>query len=68
MKLITEAALDDQFNVQIGKIQDAIEKLEALTQAFMKEQHWTTLSQVRALDRAQNDIQKLADHFSALRW
>lgn len=67
MKLIQEAALDDQFNTQMDKIQQAIIKLEALAQSFNKEQHWPVRTQVRMLEVASKDLDKLAMHFQALR-
>jgi hypothetical protein len=34
MKLINEAALDDKFNIEMAKIQDAIEKLEKIAVGY----------------------------------
>lgn len=67
MKLITEAALDDQFNVQMGKIQDAIKKLQDLSKKFDRSMHMPVRSQVTALNTASKDLETLAMVLGALR-
>lgn len=64
MKLITEAEFDDKFNVEMAKIQDAIQKLEDLIE---KDRHTPVGSQVRALERASHDLGVLATHYQGLR-
>lgn len=67
MTLLQEAELDDQFNVQMGKIQQAIIKLEALAGSFNKAQHWPVRSQVSALERSGKDLENLAHLMSSMR-
>ena len=67
MKLLQEADLDKQFNTQMDRIQQAIIKLEALAQQFTKDKHWPVPTQVRALETATRDLDKLSIHFRALR-
>jgi hypothetical protein len=67
MKLITEATLDDTFNKQMMKIQDAIEALEKMPAMFTSQKSWPVSSQVRALEIASKDLDKLAIHFAGLR-
>lgn len=55
MKLIQEASLDDQFNRQMMKIQDAIEALEKMA----PQMEFPVASQVRMLEQAASDIQKI---------
>lgn len=67
MKLLQEAALDDQFNVQLSKIQEAIIKLEKLAGSFNKQQHWPVRTQIRGLEVAQKDLENLVTLYSGLR-
>lgn len=60
MKLLTEATLDDQFNQQMAKIQDAIAKLEALSKKFAEGDVRPVESQFRALQRASTDLDSVA--------
>lgn len=77
MKLLNEAAVDDEFNRQMAKIQDAIEKLFALTKKFdnlggtgIK----PVTSQFSALQRASNDLDSIArvmfgqDRYKEMMW
>lgn len=67
MNLLQEADLDGQFNAQMDKIQQAIIKLEKLAQQFNSTKHWPVASQVRMLDTASKDLDKLAMHFQSMR-
>lgn len=59
MKLINEAALDDQFNVQVGKIQDAIAKLEKIGLNYGTGGLKPVQSQKSALTHAIDDLKKV---------
>lgn len=63
MKLINEAAGDDQFNAELDKIQQAIIKLEKL----MKTDFVPVQSQVNAIKTAEADLDKLAETMTAKR-
>lgn len=60
MSLIQEAALDDEFNRHIGRIQTAIEELEKLA-GKMTGNSVPVLSQINAADRASSDLKALGD-------
>jgi hypothetical protein len=66
MKLIQEAAVDDQFNVHIGKIQDMTQKLEDLAGTFSRQGQRPVTSQIRALERAAADLEALAAKYKEL--
>lgn len=66
MKLITEAALDDQFNAQMIKVQDAVIKLEKLAEKFDKTTR-PVASQISALKAAASDFTKLGTQLEELR-
>lgn len=59
MKLLNEASLDDQFNVQMDKIQQAIIKLEKIADAFRRDALAPVQSQQRALNTAAYDLEKI---------
>jgi hypothetical protein len=60
MKLISEAALDDQFNKQMMKIQDAIHALEQIAGKLSKDGTTTPIrSQRLALEVAIEDLHKI---------
>jgi hypothetical protein len=59
MKLISEAAIDDQFTVHIGKIQKAIAELEKLAPKFKENGTAPVRSQRMALEVAAEDLNKL---------
>jgi hypothetical protein len=67
MSLLQEAELDDQFNTQLSKIQEAIIKLEKLAGSFNKNQHWPVRTQIRGLEVAHQDLDKLVTLYSGLR-
>jgi hypothetical protein len=57
--LLTEASLDDQFNVQMSKIQEAIIKLEKIAKNFESETLKPVRSQKSALEAASQDLVKI---------
>jgi hypothetical protein len=59
MKMINEASVDDAFNLQIGKIQDAIIKLEGLLPKFQDPMYKPVRSQRMALEVAESDLRNL---------
>lgn len=61
-KLLREAAIDDRFNVQMRKVQDAIDKLREIVADSKKDRmsHLIT-SQKLALRHAAEDFKKLHD-------
>jgi len=59
MKLLNEAALDDQFNTQMGKIQAAVEKLEKIAPGFGDGGVPPVRSQRAALEAAIRDLTKI---------
>ena len=59
MTLINEAAIDDQFNVQMSKIQTAIQKLEKLALGFGESGAKPLRSQRLALEVAAEDLGKI---------
>jgi hypothetical protein len=62
MKLIQEAALDDKFNTQLGKIQDAISKLNdiVVTMTAPGSQSKPVRSQAFAVKVIADDLKDLA--------
>lgn len=56
MKLIQEANLDEQFNRQMMKIQDAIEALEKMVPSM----DYPVTSQQRMIEVASSDLAKIA--------
>jgi hypothetical protein len=66
MKLLQEASLDDKFNVQMGKIQDAIEKLGMIADDLIdSDTTKPVMSQVRMVEVASKDLQHLAEKLQA---
>lgn len=59
MKLLSEAAIDDSFNIHIGKIQKAIGELEKLAPKFKENGTLPVRSQRMALEVAIEDLNKL---------
>jgi hypothetical protein len=59
MKLLNEASVDDQFNVQMNKIQQAIIKLEKLALDFGDGGTRPVKSQQTALSAAASDLKKI---------
>ncbi len=59
MKLLNEASVDDQFNVQMNKIQQAIIKLEKLALGFGDGGVKPVKSQQTALAAAASDLKKI---------
>ena len=59
MKLLAEATIDDQFNVQMGKIQQAIIELEKIAETFSKGDATPVASQKAALNAASQDLLKV---------
>lgn len=60
MKLIQEAALDDKFNVQMKKVQDVVDKLNAIIDESRKDRmSYLTSSQKMQLRIAADDFRKL---------
>jgi hypothetical protein len=64
MSLIQEANTDDTFNTQMGKIQDAIERLEKLLPQFVPP-HRPVNTQIRMVEVAAEDLTKLAASLKA---
>lgn len=60
-KLLKEAALDDKFNVQMKKVQDAIPKLNDILDEMKQPSSMTrpVSSQLMALRYAAEDLKKL---------
>lgn len=56
MKLLTEASIDDQFNIQMNKIQQAIIKLEKIALGFGEGGAKPIASQKNALAAASQDL------------
>jgi hypothetical protein len=66
MKLLQEASVDEKFNAQMGKIQDAIQKLEQLCGQFETEKVRPVRSQYRMAEIAAEDLVKLAAKIKSL--
>ena len=60
-KLLQEAELDDRFNVQMKKVQDAIGKLDDILDAMLKGGSMT-----KVVKSQQNQLQYAADDFERL--
>lgn len=58
-KLLAEAAIDDQFNVQMNKIQQAIIKLEKIALGFGDGGEKPVRTQQIALSSAASDLKKI---------
>lgn len=67
MKLINEAQLDDQFNIELGKIQTAVLKLEKICKEFSKNDIRPVSSQINAVFASADDLSVLAKNLLALR-
>lgn len=66
MTLLQEASLDDKFNVQMGKIQVAIELLEMIADNLIDSETTKPLmSQVRMAEVASKNLQRLAEKLQA---
>lgn len=59
MRMINEASVDDEFNVQMSKIQQAIIKLEKLLPKFQDPAFKPVRSQRMALEVAESDLRDL---------
>jgi hypothetical protein len=64
MKLLNEAQVDDEFNRNMQKIQDAVIALEKLLPRFKETKPVRT--QFRACDVAAEDLQRLSKRLQAL--
>jgi len=66
MQLITEATMDEEVSVQLGKLQTVIQKLEKMADKFEAEKIRPIRSQNTALIYATADLEKLRNRFGAL--
>lgn len=65
--MLQEASIDEAFNRQLGKIQDAIDELQKIHARFEKENVKPVSTQVTALRYAAEDMEKLHKMYDALK-
>ena len=62
MKMLQEAVLDDKFNVQMGKIQAAISKLNDVAAEMLADKlTYPVMSQIRSAEQAARDLTRLTE-------